>query len=314
MRYLENKDVKVLYMGTPEISAPILERLVSEGFDVVAVVTQPDREIGRKRILTPCPVKEVALKHNLAIYQPIKIRKDYEFAKNIEFDVIVTMAYGQIVPTELLNLAKVGAINLHGSLLPLYRGAAPIQRSIIEGKKEAGVTLMEMVAKMDAGDMYDKTIVPIEENDNYTSLAKKISSAAEELIAKDLLKYANKELKGLPQKEEEVTFAEKILPEHEHLDISLPAKDFLNWVKGLSEEPGGYLYLNERKLKIYQAEYVDDSVSFPVGSYIPMKKKFLLQLKDGTINLLLVQPEGKGKMEGFSYLNGAHLVEGVRLS
>lgn len=302
-----NKDVKVLYMGTPAMSARVLERLYAEGFSIVGLVCQEDKETGRKKEMEAPATKKVALAHGTPIFQPHKIRLDYEFAKSLDFDVIVAMAFGQIIPQGLLDLAKIGCLNLHGSLLPKLRGAAPIQRSLMEGDTETGITLMEMVAAMDAGCMYDKSVVAIEPNDNYTILAEKLSSAAADLIAKDLLKYARGELVGEEQDEKKVTIAGKIKPEDERIPLILSCRSTVNYIRGLSEEPGGYFMLGEKKLKVYHAIEHDKALIRAVGEIIPDKRKLLLQLYDGTIELLVVQGEGKKKMSGSDFLNGAHL-------
>ncbi len=311
MRYLKNEDVKVLYMGTPEMSATVLESLINAHYDVVGLVCQEDKEIGRKRILEKVPSKIVAEKYDIPVYQPHKIRFDYEFAKSLDFDVIVTMAYGQLIPNELLSLSKVGNVNLHGSLLPKYRGAAPIQRAIMDGLGETGVTLMEMVEKMDAGDYYDMEKVAIDPSDNYSSLCLKISSAASRLIVKDLLKYCNGELKGTKQDEKEVSIAKKILPLDEKLPLDLGVHEALNYIRGLSYEPGSHLILNEKKLKVYSANVFSSEVTHRVGEWIPNKKRFLIQLKDGVLELNEVQMEGKKRMDGNSFIQGAHLLEGT---
>ncbi|MFA6620558.1 MAG: methionyl-tRNA formyltransferase [Bacilli bacterium] len=311
MAFLKPQDIKVLYMGTPAMSASILEALVANGFSLVGVVCQEDKEIGRDKTAEIVPTKKVALAHAIPVFQPHKIRLDFAFAKTLDFDVIVTMAYGQIIPQGLLDLAKVGSLNLHGSLLPKYRGAAPIQRAIMAGEKETGVTLMEMVAAMDAGKMYDKASFPLLDSDNYTSVCAKISSAATQLIVKDLLPYANKEIAGEEQKEKDVTIANKIKPEDERLPLSLSVNDAWNYVRGLSEEPGAYLLLNGKKLKIYAAHVENGAVIRSVGEMIPNKKKLLVQYYDGQLSLDVVQLEGKKKMDAASFLNGAHLSDHV---
>lgn len=307
------KDVKILYMGTPAMSATVLSRLYDEGFSVVGLVCQEDKEVGRKKELEPPPTKVVALSHGTPVFQPHKIRLDFEFAKTLDFDVIVTMAYGQIIPQGLLDLAKVGCLNLHGSILPKLRGAAPLQRALMEGDTETGITLMEMVAAMDAGVMYDKVIVPIDEADTYSILCGKMAKAASDLIAKDLLAYVHKELKGVPQDEKGVTLASKIKPEDERIPLFLSSRSTVNYIRGLSEEPGGYFLLGDKKLKVYHAAVHDGSVIRAVGEIVPDRKHLLLQLFDGTIELQIVQPEGKKKMNGSDFLNGAHLGDHVVL-
>lgn len=311
MRFETNHDVKVLYLGTPSIAAKVLADVIGAGYNVVGVVTQEDKNVGRKKELEASPVKKVALEHRIPLFTPHKIRLDYSFADNLDFDVILCLAYGQIVPEGFLKLAHIGAINLHGSLLPELRGAAPIQRAIMNGKLKTGVTLMEMVAAMDAGKMYDKKEVEILPSDNYTILAEKISEAASELIVPDLLKYANGELKGEEQREKDVSFANKIKPEDEHLPLSLSTKEALNYIRALSMEPGAYLFLEEKKMKIYHASIYSSDVIRAIGELIPDKKRLLVQFYDGILSLDEVQLEGKKKMDAPSFLNGAHLSEHV---
>lgn len=307
MAYKQNSDVKVLYLGTPEISALSLSALIAAGFALAGVVCQEDKETGRAGTIESCATKKVALAHNIPIFQPHKIRLDYEWAKALKFDVIVCMAYGQIVPVEFLQLAPKGALNLHGSLLPKYRGAAPIQRAIMAGETITGVTLMEMVAAMDAGRMYNKVEVKIADDDNDWTLSHKIGEAAAGLIVRDLLPYCNDELKGQKQKEKDVTLAAKILPEDEHLPLTLSVKDARNYVRALAMTPGAYVLLNGKKLKIYKAHIENSKSIRAVGEIVPDKKEIFVQFYDGWLSLDLVQLEGKKMMDAPSFLNGAHL-------
>lgn len=307
MRFAKPSDVKVLYLGTPKIAIYPLLALLEEGFNVVGVVTQADKPSGRSGELTPSPVKKIALKAGVPVFQPAKIRKDYEWAKDLGFDVIVCMAYGQIIPDELLKMPPLGAVNFHGSLLPKYRGAAPMQRALMNGETETGVSLMEMVSKMDAGDVYDTSVIPLNDVANYSELYEKMGLAAGEMAKKDILRYVNGELKGIPQDESKVTFAEKINVEDEHLPLDLSAKDTINYIRGLSYEPGAYLYLGDKKLKIFKASLFNEEKSHEVGEIVQNKKHFLLQLKDGVISLDEVQLEGKKMMAGGAFLNGARL-------
>jgi methionyl-tRNA formyltransferase len=308
---IPNSKIRILYMGTPEMSATVLSALLENGFDVVGLVCQEDKEVGRNKQTEIVPTKRVALAHNVPVFQPHKIRLDFGFATSLDFDVIVTMAYGQIIPQGLLDLAKKGCLNLHGSLLPKYRGAAPIQRAIMAGDKETGITLMEMVAAMDAGVMYDVEKVAILPEDNYSSLCPKMAAAAARLIVKDLPSYVEGTLAGVEQKEKDVTIANKIKPEDEHLPLSLSVHAAENYVRGLSEEPGAYVILNDKKLKIYQCHVENDTVIRAVGEFLPNKKKILLQFYDGLLSLDTVQLEGKKKLDAASFLNGAHLSEHV---
>lgn len=306
------KDTRIVWMGTPEMSARVLESLIQDSFNIVAVIAQEDRPIGRKAVIVDVPTKVVAKAHNIPVYQPHKIRLDYEFVKELKPDLILTMAYGQIVPQGLLDIPTMGALNLHGSILPKYRGAAPIQRAIMCGEKETGVTLMEMVDKMDAGKMYGVETCEILPDDNYTSLCEKIVKCAIDVTKKYLPKYLAGEIKGEVQDEAKVTIANKILPETEKLNLDYDAETFVNFVRGMSEEPGGYLILNELKFKILKAKISDQKVDGPTGSLL-INKNVYLKLKDATIELLEVQLAGKKKMDGKSFANGSKHLSGVIL-
>ncbi len=308
MKYSYEKDVKVLFLGTPDIAVKPLLGLLEAGFNVVGVVCQEDKISGRGhgQIEMP-PVKKMALKANLPVFQPHRIKNDFEFAKKLDFDVIVCMAYGQIVPMEFVALAPKGAINLHGSLLPKLRGAAPIQRSIMNGDKETGVTLMEMAEKMDAGKMFDKRSISILEEDNYSTLMAKLGDLAKQMIIEDLLPYVNDELPGIPQNEGEVTFAKKILQEDEHLPLNLPSAEMNRYIRGLADKPGAYVIFRDKKLKIYSSE-ISTNVSVDAGLIKCVKGKMYLGTNDGALLLKDVQYEGKKRMDASSFANGARIL------
>ena len=303
------QDVRILYMGTPQISANVLEELIMDGFNIVGVVAQEDQPVGRKAIITEVPTKVVAKRFNIPVYQPHKIRLDYEFVKEINPDLILTMAYGQIVPQGLLDIPKLGCLNLHGSILPKYRGAAPIQRAIMNGETETGVTLMEMVDKMDAGKMYGVKTCYIFPEDNYTSLCEKIFVCAVRAVREFLPKYILGELKGEEQDESKVTFADKIKPETEKLSLDYGVDQFINYVRGMSEEPGAYVLLEGQKFKIFRATKANQSINGPVGTLF-INKGVYLKLKDGVIELNEVQMAGKKKMDGKSFANGSRQIDG----
>ncbi len=296
---------RIVFMGTPEISASVLEGIISAGYNVVAVIAQPDRPVGRKKELMPVPTKVVAENHGVPVYQPIKIRKEYEFVKELHPDVIITLAYGQIVPQGLLDIPPLGCLNLHGSLLPKYRGAAPIQYALMNNDKVTGMTLMKMVKEMDAGEMYAKEEVEIAPNDNSTSLFKKMGEVALKLILKELPTILDGKLKGVPQDESLVTFAPSIKPEEEKLDLNKSKEELHGYIRALSEVPGAYLYLEGLKFKIYRSEIVSDDVLGEVGEIIKADKKGLhLQTNNGVLALFDVQLEGKKRMDYMSFING----------
>ena len=302
---MEKKDLRLVFMGTPMISAYVFEKMIENGYHFVGLVAQPDHPVGRKGLLEKVPTKVIAEKYDIPVFQPVKIRDDYAFIDQIKPDLVITLAYGQIVPQGFLDKVPMGCLNLHGSLLPKYRGASPIQTALINNEKVTGVTLMEMVKAMDAGRMYAKKEVSIAEDDNATSLFDKIKIAASELVIDALPKYINGELKGEEQDESQVTFCSLIKPEQEKLDLSLSKESIVGWIKGLSDEPGAYLYLNNLKLKIYKAQVINDLVTGQVGEIIKADKNGLyIQAKDGQIALLEIQKEGKKRMDYRSFING----------
>ena len=299
-------EYRIVFMGTPEIAARVFENLINFGLNFVGLIAQEDKPVGRKGILEPVATKVVAQKYNIPVFQPHRIRKEYEFLYDLKPDLILTMAYGQIVPQAVLDVPPYGCLNLHGSLLPKYRGAAPIQRAIINGDKTTGITLMEMIDKMDAGRMYAKEEVTIDD-DNYSSLCLKLVDAATKVVQDNLYDYFNHKLVGALQDESEVTFADKILPSDEKLDINLNCEQFINFVNGLSFEPGGYVYINDKKLKILKAHKVLSHLG-ELGQ-LSIKKEVVLSLVDGDIVLDVVQLEGKKRMDGKSFANGNRLLD-----
>lgn len=312
---MEKKELNLLFMGTPEISAYVFEQMILDGYHFVGLVAQPDHPVGRKGIIEKVPTKVIAEKYNIPVFQPIKIRKDFSFMDNLKVDLVITLAYGQIVPQGFLDIPRFGCLNLHGSLLPRLRGASPVQTALINNEKVTGVTLMEMVAAMDAGRMYGKKEVNIEEDDNATSLFKKISEAAKDLVLELLPKYVNGELEGVPQDENEVTFCSLIKPEQEKLDLSKDILEVYGYIRGLSDEPGAYLYLDNQKLKIFKAKVANDLVTAEVGTIVQADKRGLfLQCQNGQLAILELQKEGKKRMDYKAFINGNQNLLGTKLN
>ena len=312
---MEKKELNLLFMGTPEISAYVFEQMILDGYHFVGLVAQPDHPVGRKGIIEKVPTKVIAEKYNIPVFQPIKIRKDFSFMDNLNVDLVITLAYGQIVPQGFLDIPRFGCLNLHGSLLPKLRGASPVQTALINNEKVTGVTLMEMVAAMDAGRMYGKKEVVIEEDDNATSLFKKISEAAKDLVLELLPKYVNGELEGVPQDENEVTFCSLIKPEQEKLDLSKDILEVYGYIRGLSDEPGAYLYLDNQKLKIFKAKVANDLVTAEVGTIVQADKHgLLLQCQNGQLAILELQKEGKKRMDYKAFINGNQNLLGTKLN
>lgn len=301
---MDKRDYRLVFMGTPDIAAYVMQKMIDDGYHFVGLIAQSDSPVGRKGLLCKVPTKLVAEKYNIPVFQPEKIRLDYEFVKELKPDLIVTFSYGQIIPQGLLDIPRFGCLNLHGSLLPKYRGAAPIQRAIMNGEKETGITLMEMVDKMDAGKMYAKAYVTIDDADNYTTLAQKLAQAAANLIIEKLPLYFQDQLPGQVQDETLVTFANKIKPEDEKMNINLPVRAMVNYVRALSETPGAFLLLNGQKLKIYQATPFSEVIGDKIGRIVSLSKGIIVQLVDGQISLLDVQLEGHKRLKYKDFING----------
>ena len=310
---MEKKDLNLLFMGTPQISADVFEAMILDGYHFVGLVCQPDHPVGRKGLLEKVPTKVIAERYQIPVFQPVKIRDDYSFMNNLNVDLVITLAYGQIVPQGFLDIPRLGCLNLHGSLLPKLRGASPVQTALINNERVTGVTLMEMVKAMDAGRMYAKKEVLISDDDNATSLFNKIKDAARDLVLEALPKYINNELVGVPQDESEVTFCSIIKPEQEKLDLSKTTLEVYGYIRGLSDEPGAYLFLNGQKVKIFKAQIVNQNVEAEVGTIVKADKHGLyMQLKDGQLAILELQKEGKKRMDYRSFINGNQNILGTR--
>lgn len=309
---------RIIFMGTPEIASYILEGLIDNGYNIVGVVSQEDKIVGRKNILTPPPVKVVALKHNIPVFQVKRIKDDYSFIKEMNPDLIITCAYGQIVPQGLLDIPKLGNINVHGSLLPKYRGASPIQQALINGDSVTGVTIMEMIYQMDAGRMYAKKEIQLSLDDNYTSLYNKMKVAGLECLLEMLPAHIDAKTNNIDIGEEQdetlVTKCGKISKEDEHLSLDYTCTEFVNWVRGLSEVPGGYVVLDNQLFKILKARVYSNNIEGNVGEIVKADKQgLILQLKDGQVSLLEVQKQGKNKMDYKSFINGNRDLVGKRV-
>lgn len=297
--------MKIIFMGTPAFAATVLEGLLGDDrYQIQAVVTQPDRLVGRKRELKMTPVKELALANDLPVYQPEKLSGSAELEElmTLDADGIVTAAFGQFLPTKLLNAFDF-SVNVHASLLPKYRGGAPIHYALINGDEKAGVTLMEMVKEMDAGDMIAQDSLPIEENDTVGSLFENLAILGRDLLLDQLEPYVQGTVKPIPQNPAEVTFSPNIQPEEEQLDWNKTAVQLFNQVRGMNPWPVAHTYWQDQRLKVHVVKVVDGQG--PAGAVIYRDKKTLhVAAGEGAIALEVVQPFGKGKMTVQDFLNG----------
>ncbi len=299
--------MKIVFMGTPSFSVRILESLAKK-YEVLLVVTQPDKPTGRKKILTPSPVKECALKLGLEVFQPTNIKVDYNRILETKADMIITAAYGQIVPDIVLNSFK-KCINVHASLLPKYRGGAPIQRAIMNGDKITGVSIIDMVHKMDAGDIYAKRELEILDSDNNTILFEKLSQLGESLLMDVIDDIYNLKLIGIKQNESEVIFSPNITREEEKISFNDLALNIFNKIRGLSQSPGAYAIINSEVIKIYESEVVEYNGNELPGTVLDLKKKLVVKTLDKAISLKMIKPPGKQMMKVTDYLNGQKLIK-----
>lgn len=299
---------KLVFMGTPAFSVPILDGLVAAGYEVVAVVTQPDRPVGRKRLLTPPPVKEAALRHGIEVLQPEKISGSDELNRVISLkpDVIVTAAFGQFLPEVLLQAPVHGAINVHASLLPKYRGGAPVHYAIIKGEQETGVTIMEMVKKMDAGDIIRQGSVPITASDDVGSLFDKLSLLGKELLLETLPDYLAGKLTPVPQDESHVTYSPNISREQEAVDWQKTATEINNQIRGMRPWPVAYTMFGETRWKLFEATVSEMTTTSLPGTIIEINKQnFAIACGGGTVLVInKLQPAGKGQLTASEFLNG----------
>lgn len=307
---------KIVFMGTPDFSVPVLKKILSDGYEVIGVVTQPDRPVGRKRVLTPPPVKVEAEKHGIPVYQPERIREKEAMEEIIalQADLIVTAAFGQILPKELLEAPKYGCVNVHASLLPELRGGAPMHYAILQGKEKTGITIMFMVEKLDAGDMLVHVEVPITETDTVGTLHDKLSVAGAQLLSESLPKLLKGELNPVPQEEEKATFAYTIKREQEKINWDKPGHDIYNHVRGLNPWPVAYTTYQGEVMKIWWVEKMMEKQVSPGRIIEVTEDGLIVGTGDGTaIKIIELQPAGKKRMKASDFLRGAKLNVGDQL-
>ncbi|MGT2802125.1 methionyl-tRNA formyltransferase [Streptococcus henryi] len=296
---------KLIFMGTPDFSATVLRGILAdERYQVLAVVTQPDRAVGRKKEIKMTPVKEVALEHQLPLYQPEKLSgsQEMEDLMALGADGIVTAAFGQFLPMKLINSVDF-AVNVHASLLPKYRGGAPIHYAIINGEEEAGVTIMEMVQKMDAGDMVAKASTPITDEDNVGTMFEKLAIVGRDLLLETLPGYLSGDIKPEPQDESQATFSPNISPDQERIDWNKSAREVFNHIRGMYPWPVAHTLLDGNRFKIYEAQLAEGQGQ-PGQIIEKTKKSLLVATGSGAISLKTVQPAGKPRMTIKDFLNG----------
>ena len=298
------KDKRIVFMGTPTFAVPVLKSLI-ENYNVVLVVSQPDREKDRKGNILMTPTKEVAIENNIPVCQPLKIKEEYQTILDYKPDIIITCAYGQIIPDIILDYPKYGCINVHGSLLPKLRGGAPIHHAIINGDKETGITIMYMASKMDAGDIISQKSLKIEENDNLDYIYNKMSVLGSELLIDTLPSIFNKTNSRIKQDESLVTFGFNIRKEEEKIDFDKSSTDIHNRIRGLSSIPGAYAMLDNKRVKIYESFITDKVSNKEPGTIIDINKDGMyVATKDRIIKITDLKIEGKKRCKIQDFING----------
>ncbi len=310
--------MKILFMGTPDFALFSLKALVEKsGHEIIGVFTQPDQPKGRGYVLTPPPVKVYAAEHKIPVYQPTTLRSDesFELLQSLAPDVIVVAAYGKILPARVLEFPRYGCLNIHGSLLPKYRGAAPMQRAIMDGERVTGITIMQMDAGLDTGDMLLKETVEILPDDNFEDIHDKLGACGSELLLSALDKLENGKLTAQAQDESLATYAKKIEKSDCLLDFSLSAETLHNLIRGLSPIPLAFTHTPDGKLlKILSAKVSDSAHNALPGTVLSLNGGMItVACGEGAISFLSVLPEGKGRMTAAAYINGRRISLGDRL-
>jgi methionyl-tRNA formyltransferase len=297
----------VIFMGSPQFAVPTLQALVKNKYQVKAVVTQPDKKVGRKQQLEATPVKQAAVSLHIPVFQPAKLSKSAELDQLIALnpDLIITAAYGQFLPTKFLKSAKIAAVNVHGSLLPKYRGGAPIQYALMNGDAETGITIMEMVKQMDAGAIYAQAKLPLAATDTAGTVFAKLSLLGRDLLLQTLPKIIAQPQQKQEQDPEKVVFAPTIKKSQEQITTKMTAEQANNLIRALNPDPGAYLKLGSQRLKVWQAAVSSETTDLPTGSLVSKKKGFAIAFAQGTVlKLLQVQPAGKKRMSAANFANG----------
>lgn len=312
--------MNIIYMGTPEFAVKPLQAIVDAGHKVLACFTQPDKPKGRGKTLQPTPVKEKALSLDIPVYQPVKLREEenVQIIRDYQPDAIVVAAYGQILPESILNIPQYGCINIHASLLPKYRGAAPIEWAIINGETESGVTTMYMAKGLDTGDMIEKTVVPITDTDTGVTLHDKLADAGAELILSTLTKLEDHTAVRTPQDDSLSCYASMLKKEMGELDFTKDAASLERQIRGLQPWPVAYTKMNQKTVRIYEAsvceqteEILEDGTQIVPGMIVRVtKKNFTVACGNGALMIRKLQPEGKKPMDCAAFLAGNKLKTG----
>jgi len=296
--------MKIVFMGTPDFAVNVLQGLI-DNYEVIGVVTQPDKRVGRHLELRETPVKKLANKYNIKVFQPEKIKEDYKDILELNPDIIITCAYGQIIPKEILDYPKYGCINVHASLLPKYRGGAPIHWSIINGDDKTGITIMYMDEGMDTGDIIEEESIDILDSDNLGSVHDKLSLLGTKLLLDTLPSIFNGTNKRIKQDLNEVSYAYNVKREEEHIDFNKTSREVFNLIRGLSPIPSSNAYLFNEEMKILESKILDKKYDGICGQIVDITREgIVVKTKDSSIIITKIKPFGKKLMDAYSYVNG----------
>ena len=298
--------LNIIFAGTPDFAATHLKALIDSNHNVIAVFSQPDRPAGRGNKLTASPVKQLAIENNLPIYQPatLKTEENQQIIANLNADIMIVVAYGLILPQAVLDMPKFGCLNVHGSLLPKWRGAAPIQRACWAGDSETGITIMQMDAGLDTGDMLYKLACPIESSDTSATLYEKLAKLGPQALLETLALINQGKIKPEKQQQSQATYAEKLSKQEAKLDWNLSAIQLERYVRAFNPWPVSYFEVNGEPIKVWQAEVMATQHNQPVGTILQADKKGIcIATSDGSLNMTILQPAGKKPMSAQDLLN-----------
>ena len=298
------KDLKVIFMGTPEFCVPILKALI-ENCNVIAVVTQPDKKVGRHQEISYSPIKKVAIENNIKVFQPTKIKEEYEEINLLNPDIIITCAYGQIIPEQILDKPKFGCINVHASLLPKLRGGAPIHKAIMYGYLKTGITIMYMDKGMDTGDIISKVEVDIDKNDTAETLHDKLMKESVPLLIETLPSIISGTNKREKQQEDKVTYAYNISRQEEHTDFNKSSLEIYNQIRSLNSWPGAYAVLDDKNIKLWFCKITNNNFNLKPGTIVNVDKDGIeVVTKDSSVLITELQLPGKKKVNIKDFING----------
>lgn len=304
--------MRIVFMGTPDYAAVTLQKLIDEKYDIAAVFAQPDKPVGRKQILTPPATKVIAIDNNIPVFQPKTLRdgEAYSLLKELNPDVIVVVAYGKILPKEILDLPKYGCINGHASLLPKLRGASPIQWSIVTGEKKTGVSTMLMDEGMDTGDILETVVTDIGEQETAEELFDRLAVMSADLMVSTLEKAQAGTLDPIKQNDAEATYAPIIKKEMAHIDFTKTADEICNAVRGFYSWPCAFCFINDKRIKVIKAVKSNLSAR-ECGVVLDSDNRLVISCKDGSVEFVTVQPEGAKVMAASQMLNGHAIPKGT---